>query len=306
MTEEWLTYREIGARLGLNVEAVRTRVRRAGWRTQPGNDGRTRVLVPVEAVVEPVRPDDEGVNDRVNRTGDLTGLVALLTATEARVSRLERQLEAERDRVNEARSETDRLRGELAQQTAQTDRAKQASTEAEQAARIATDALDAARQAAERRIASLEAEATAKVTQVRAEVDAARVSLEAETEAKVAQAQADAERARGVAQEAVQAAEALQTTIDGLKAGQGRHAGELEQARTEAQEAQQAAEAHITNLEADAAAKDAWIAQAEVDLDVARRDAETARQAAAESRLADTARKARGRLRRAWDGWRGR
>jgi hypothetical protein len=38
MPEEWLTYREIGARLGLNVEAVRTRVRRAG------NDGRTQRL----------------------------------------------------------------------------------------------------------------------------------------------------------------------------------------------------------------------------------------------------------------------
>jgi hypothetical protein len=151
MPDEWLTYREIGARLGLNVEAVRTRVRRAGWRTQPGNDGRTRVLVPVEAVVEPVKPDGEGVNDRVNRTGDLTGLVALLTAAEARVSRLERQLEAERDRVNEARSEADQLRRELAQQTARTDQAKQASTEAEQAARIATDALNVARRAEEAR-----------------------------------------------------------------------------------------------------------------------------------------------------------
>ena len=54
MPEEWLTYREIGARLGLNVEAVRTRVRRAGWRTQPGNDGRARVLVPDRVFVEPV------------------------------------------------------------------------------------------------------------------------------------------------------------------------------------------------------------------------------------------------------------
>ena len=103
MPEEWLTYREIGARLGLNVEAVRTRVRRAGWRTQPGNDGRTRVLVPVEVLVEPVSTDEAGVNDQVNKTRDLTGLVALLTAAEARVSRLERQVEAERDRVNEAR-----------------------------------------------------------------------------------------------------------------------------------------------------------------------------------------------------------
>jgi predicted RNase H-like nuclease (RuvC/YqgF family) len=149
MPEEWLTYREIGARLGLNVEAVRTRVRRAGWRTQPGNDGRTRVLVPVEVLVEPVSTDEAGANDQVNKTRDLTGLVALLTAAEARVSWLERQVEAERDRVNEARSEVDRLRAEVTDLTAQTDRAKQVSAEAEQAARIATDALNAARRAEE-------------------------------------------------------------------------------------------------------------------------------------------------------------
>ena len=151
MPEEWLTYRDIGARIGLSVEAVRTRVRRAGWRTQPGNDGRTRVLVPVEVLVESVRPDEDRVNHQVDRTGDLTGLVALLTAAEARVSRLEKQLEAERDRVNEARSEVDRLRAEAAELTAQTDQAKQVSTEAEQAARIATDALNAARRAEEAR-----------------------------------------------------------------------------------------------------------------------------------------------------------
>ena len=88
MPEEWLTYREIGARLGLNVEAVRTRVRRAGWRTQPGNDGRARVLVPDRVFVEPVGEDADGVNDQPNRTVGLTGLVALLTASEARISRI--------------------------------------------------------------------------------------------------------------------------------------------------------------------------------------------------------------------------
>ena len=80
MPEEWLTYREIGARLGLNVEAVRTRVRRAGWRTQPGNDGRTLVLVSDQAFVEPVSEGGRPLNERLNKTGDLTGLVALLTA----------------------------------------------------------------------------------------------------------------------------------------------------------------------------------------------------------------------------------
>jgi chromosome segregation ATPase len=131
MPEEWLTYREIGARLGLNVEAVRTRVRRAGWRTQPGNDGRTRVLVSDEVFVEPVKEGGHALNEKLNRTDDLTGLVALLTAAEARVSRLEGQLEAERDRVNEARSEVARLRSEMAELTARADRTEQASTAAQ-------------------------------------------------------------------------------------------------------------------------------------------------------------------------------
>jgi hypothetical protein len=44
----------------------------------------------------------------------------------------------------------------------------------------------------------------------------------------------------------------------------------------------------------------------ERDLAVAQHDAQTAQQAAGALRRVDEARKARGRLRRAWDGWRGR
>jgi peptidoglycan hydrolase CwlO-like protein len=164
MPEEWLTYREIGARLGLNVEAVRTRVRRAGWRTQPGNDGRARVLVPDRVLVEPVEPDAGGVNEQVNKTGDLTGLVTLLTASEARVSRLEKQLEAERDRVNEARSEVNRLRGEVTDLTTRADRAEQASTVANAARQAAEQAADALRAAeAERQARGLLARLRAAV-----------------------------------------------------------------------------------------------------------------------------------------------
>jgi hypothetical protein len=42
----WMTYAQAAAHLGLSPEAVRHRARRAGWRTQPGNDGRTLVMVP--------------------------------------------------------------------------------------------------------------------------------------------------------------------------------------------------------------------------------------------------------------------
>ena len=42
------------------------------------------------------------------------------------------------------------------------------------------------------------------------------------------------------------------------------------------------------------------------ELSGAQHDARIAQQAASEARQAEAARKARGRLRRAWDGWRGR
>jgi hypothetical protein len=44
-------------------------------------------------------------------SGDLSGLVALLTAAQVRVSRLEKQVEAESDLVSEVRSEVDPAKG---------------------------------------------------------------------------------------------------------------------------------------------------------------------------------------------------
>jgi hypothetical protein len=169
MPEEWLTHREIGARLGLNVEAVRTRVRRAGWRTQPGNDGRTRVLVSDQVFVEPDKEDGRPFNEGLIRTGDLTGLVTLLTAAEARVSRLEGQLTAERDRVNEARSEVARLRAEVAELTARSDRAEQASTEAGvEAERARAEATAARQEADELRKAAADRKARGRWARLRA------------------------------------------------------------------------------------------------------------------------------------------
>lgn len=41
---EWLTYAEVGDRLGITPEAARSRAKRLGWRRQLGNDGRAKVL----------------------------------------------------------------------------------------------------------------------------------------------------------------------------------------------------------------------------------------------------------------------
>jgi hypothetical protein len=97
------------------------------------------VLIPDRVFVDPVKHDEEGINERVNRTGDLTGSVALLTAPGARISRLERQLKAERDRANEAQTVATGLRAEVAEPTARADRAEQASTVAEAACQEAQE-----------------------------------------------------------------------------------------------------------------------------------------------------------------------
>jgi hypothetical protein len=56
---DWQTYAQAGERFGVSAEAVRLRARRLGWRTQPGNDGRTLVLVP-----------DNAASPRLHRGGD--------------------------------------------------------------------------------------------------------------------------------------------------------------------------------------------------------------------------------------------
>jgi hypothetical protein len=48
MAEVWLTYGELGERLGISPEAARQKAMRGRWRRQQGNDGKARVLVGFE------------------------------------------------------------------------------------------------------------------------------------------------------------------------------------------------------------------------------------------------------------------
>src|SRR5918997_6125670 len=63
MADRWLTYAEAGELFGLSAEAMRKRAHRLRWRTQPGNEGRTLILVPDGAALHPTahpaghRPD---------------------------------------------------------------------------------------------------------------------------------------------------------------------------------------------------------------------------------------------------------
>jgi hypothetical protein len=70
----WLTYQQIGERFGLGAEAARTRVRRLGWRTQPGNDGRTLAMVPDDADLRPGGAERTDLPVTLPTTGHLTGV----------------------------------------------------------------------------------------------------------------------------------------------------------------------------------------------------------------------------------------
>lgn len=67
MAEEWLTYSELGERLGVSAEAARQKAIRLRLRRQTANDGKAQVLVDVEDVrasSTPRKPKDQPSDDR--------------------------------------------------------------------------------------------------------------------------------------------------------------------------------------------------------------------------------------------------
>lgn len=107
MDGEWLTYRELGVRLGVSVEAARRRALRARWTRQPGNDKRARVLLPKDYEIER-RPD--GAPD-VQPDASVTnaGPAALAHALESHIKTLQadndalkQDLAAEQERTTQA------------------------------------------------------------------------------------------------------------------------------------------------------------------------------------------------------------
>jgi chromosome segregation ATPase len=320
----WLTYPELATVRGIDKPSAIRLATRKKWRRQRDNHRVVRVLVPPEWLSPRYQSMDRPMEQSRDRSADRSmeqrnwdmdqssdraaGLSAVLAAMEAahagEVAALHGQIAGLKTLADTA---TGQLADANAARVAAQERAERADAEIT-TLRDVVDGLRSTLARAESRAVSAEQRATqaeAEVSQqriaaeqARAEAEEARraaevriAGLETEASAQVAQAKGDAIRARGVAQDAVQAAEALQTAVDELKAGQGR---ELE----EAQEARKAAEAHIATLEADATAKDGWIAQAEADRDVAQ-------QAAAEFRRAEEARKGRRRWARLTAAWRG-
>ena len=109
METRLLTYAELADALGITAASAKRLAIRRRWPKQPGNDGRSRVLVPVERLLVEGTPatgdstsDDTAVvtNEIIN---DVTGdrLIVITTLTR-HIERLEQDLtaaKAERDRA---------------------------------------------------------------------------------------------------------------------------------------------------------------------------------------------------------------
>ena len=68
MAEQWLTYAELGERLGISAEAARQKAIRGRWQRRTTNDGRRQILVDIEDVIASTPPkkakEDEATNAR--------------------------------------------------------------------------------------------------------------------------------------------------------------------------------------------------------------------------------------------------
>ena len=78
MSETWLTYSEAATALGTSPEAVRQKSIREHWRRQRGNEGKTQVLIDLEAQKSRV-PRKRPVK-QANVQSDEQGKVAALEA----------------------------------------------------------------------------------------------------------------------------------------------------------------------------------------------------------------------------------
>jgi len=124
MAEHWLTYSELGERLGVSPEAARQKVIRGRWRRQTGNDGRARVLLEedVVALAKPRTPsvtvpsDDTRTDSRTtpeerpDETRTVDALEAHIASLREMLARGDRALEREREQVTEERRRADQER----------------------------------------------------------------------------------------------------------------------------------------------------------------------------------------------------
>jgi hypothetical protein len=184
----WLTYAQVGERFAMSPEAARQRARRLRWRTQPGNDGRTLVLVPESTAVQPRGPPDRTAKQAPVQPPEIARLSGLLDRAHERVDKAEQRADA----ADTARCAAEAL---AERERERTDDERQGRARAETRADRAEAAIAGERQRA----------------------DVLRDRLDA-VQAQVAAAEAAAQEGRVGAQAAQDAAEALRRADDVRKA----------------------------------------------------------------------------------------
>jgi chromosome segregation ATPase len=124
MAEEWLTYSDLGERLGISSEAARQKAIRYRWRRRTNNFGKAEILVDLVEVREhmerfpPRKPKTEQLSDDRQTPEDqeadaqtFAALDAHIETLKAMVAKAEAIAERERERADNERSRADAERG---------------------------------------------------------------------------------------------------------------------------------------------------------------------------------------------------
>jgi chromosome segregation ATPase len=130
MAEEWLTYGDLGERLGISSEAARQKAIRYRWRRRTNNHGKAEVLVDLVEVREQMerfpprkpkadQPSDDCLTpeDQSSDAQTFAALDAHIETLKAMVAKAEALAERERERADNERSraESERERAERLQ-----------------------------------------------------------------------------------------------------------------------------------------------------------------------------------------------
>lgn len=222
MAEQWLTYQQAGDLLGVSSEAIRRHATRYGWRRQPGNDGKTLVLMtdreagqvrtrPGGRQLE--RPGEHLSGRPPERPGDaatvadtMAALVADRLAAEARRDAAQAEAEQQRERAARAEGERDGLREAV----------RRADEAVAMADRRAVEAAERLRESRER----LE-ELQAMSREARKRVEELRLGQEAEVAALRGDVQAERERGNAALARAAEAEEEVTAMLTEAAARDG-------------------------------------------------------------------------------------
>ena len=105
----WMSYAELGSARGINIASAKRLTVRRKWRRQAGNDGTTRVAVPLDEAT-PWTGKAPAADDSVT---------LLVSSLEAALSALREQLEREHARADEATEAAKQTAAQLAETEAQ-------------------------------------------------------------------------------------------------------------------------------------------------------------------------------------------